>query len=105
MPNVHDIAARLEDAWRPQIVADANGFQLKVVRIEGEFPWHTHQAEDEVFLCLSGSFRIEQIGWPSPTLQEGDVYVVRRGVRHRPMADEPAFALLFERAETKQYGG
>ena len=102
--NVNELAQALKEPWKPVVAAEANGFQLKVVRLDGEFPWHVHEAEDELFYCLTGSFRIENEGTMSVTLSSGDTYVVPAGTRHRPVADEPAVALLFERAETKQYG-
>ena len=102
--NVNELAQSLKEPWKPVVAAEANGFQLKAVRLEGEFPWHAHEAEDELFYCLTGSFRIENEGAVSVTLSSGDTYVVPAGTRHRPVADQPAVALLFERAETKQYG-
>jgi mannose-6-phosphate isomerase-like protein (cupin superfamily) len=102
--NVIEIARSLTAPWEPQVVAEANGFQLKVVRLDGEFPWHVHQAEDELFHCLEGSFRIELEGGESVDLMPGDVYVVPAGRLHRPVAELPALAALLERAETKQYG-
>jgi len=102
--NVNELARSLKEPWKPVVAAEASGFQLKVVRLEGEFPWHTHEAEDELFCCLTGSFRIDNDGAMSVTLSSGDTFVVPAGTRHRPVADQPAVALLFERAETKQYG-
>lgn len=102
--NVNELALALREPWKPVVVAEANGFQLKVVRLHGEFPWHTHEAEDELFYCLSGSFRIEHEGEEGVELSPGDAHVVPAGTRHRPVSDEPAVALLLERAETKQYG-
>jgi quercetin dioxygenase-like cupin family protein len=102
--NVGRVAAGLTGPWLPEVVAEANGFQLKVARLHGEFPWHVHDVEDELFYCIEGSFRIEQVGDGSVTLSPGDVFVVPAGRRHRPVAGAPAVAMLFERAETKQYG-
>ncbi len=102
--NVGEVAAGLGGPWQPEVVAEANGFHLKVVRLEGEFPWHRHEEEDELFYCVEGRFRIEQIGAGSVTLSPGDVFVVPAGRRHRPVADEPSVAMLFERAETRQFG-
>jgi mannose-6-phosphate isomerase-like protein (cupin superfamily) len=102
--NVNEIAQSLREPWKPVVAAEANGFQMKVARLDGEFPWHVHGAEDELFYCLTGSFRIESEGAMSVTLSSGDAHVVPAGTRHRPVADQPATALVFERAETKQYG-
>lgn len=102
--NVHELALGLKEPWKPVPAAEVNGFQLKVVRLDGDFPWHTHEGEDELFLCLSGSFRIEIERAEPVTLSSGDAHVVPAGTRHRPVADHPAAALVFERAETKQYG-
>ncbi len=102
--NVNELAQSLKESWKPVVAAEGNGFQLKVVRLEGEFPWHAHEVEDELFYCLTGSFRIENEGAMPVTLSPGDAHVVLAGTRHRPVADQPAVALLFERAETQQFG-
>lgn len=100
---VNDIAKRLLEPWKPQDVVQVNEAVLRLARLDGTFPWHHHD-EDELFLCWSGTFRIEMEDQPSRQLTAGDLYVVPRGVRHRPVADEPAYALLLEKPETKQYG-
>jgi mannose-6-phosphate isomerase-like protein (cupin superfamily) len=105
MQNARAVAARLTEPWKPVVVGEANGFLMKVVRLEGVFPWHAHEREDEMFFCLQGSFRIEQDWAPHVELSEGDVFTVPAGRRHRPVAAQPAVAILFERSETKQYGG
>jgi mannose-6-phosphate isomerase-like protein (cupin superfamily) len=98
------VADRLEVAWQPVDVAVANDAILRMARLEGTFPWH-HHAEDELFLCWRGAFSIEQEGSPAVHLEAGELYVVPRGRRHRPVAEAgPAYALLIERPETKQYG-
>ena len=102
--NLEVAAAELTEPFKPVVVAESNGFETKVVRIHGDFPWHAHDAEDELFLCLSGTFDIELEDDPAVTLQQGDVFVVPAGLRHRPAASEPATAAVFEPAETKQYG-
>jgi quercetin dioxygenase-like cupin family protein len=104
MQNIREAASRLVDPWKPVVVGEANGFVLKIVRLEGPFPWHVHATEDELFCCVEGTFRIEQEWAPAAILEEGDVLTVRAGRRHRPVADRGAVALIFERSNTKQYG-
>jgi mannose-6-phosphate isomerase-like protein (cupin superfamily) len=101
--SINGIANRLLEPWKPQDVVEVNEAILRLARLDGTFPWHHHD-EDELFLCWSGRFRIEMEGRPSVVLTAGDLYVVPRGIRHRPVADEPAYALLLEKPETKQYG-
>jgi quercetin dioxygenase-like cupin family protein len=80
-----------------------NDAVVRVARLEGEFPWHHHD-EDELFLCWDGSFRIELEGDEAVELEAGDLFVVPRGTRHRPVAASTAHTLLLERPETEQYG-
>jgi quercetin dioxygenase-like cupin family protein len=97
-------AAALTLPFAPVDLARANEAMVRLARLEGEFPWHHHD-EDELFLCWSGSFRIEISGADPVELGQGDLFVVPAGVEHRPVADHgPAYALLLERPETKQYG-
>jgi quercetin dioxygenase-like cupin family protein len=104
MQNVKAMAARLSEPWKPTVVAEVGGFLMKVVKLHGTFPWHVHDAEDELFYCIQGGFRIEQEWAPDLALKEGDVVTIPAGRRHRPVADDPALAILFERAELSQYG-
>lgn len=101
--SIPDRLARLASPWQPDDVTTVNDAVIKVVRLHGAFPWHHHD-EDELFLCWDGSFRIEMRGRADVTLRPGDVFVVPRDTEHRPVADEPADAVLLERPDTLQYG-
>jgi len=89
--------------WSPKIVADLNGQQVKLAKVWGEFVWHHHDDEDELFMVLKGRLRMELRDrhiW----LEEGEILVVPRGVEHRPVAEEEVEILLFEPASTLNTG-
>jgi mannose-6-phosphate isomerase-like protein (cupin superfamily) len=95
--------ALFTEHWRPKIVGDLNGQQVKLVKFQGPFVWHHHDAEDELFLVVKGQFRMEfrdRHVW----LKEGEFLIVPHGVEHRPVADEEAHILLFEPATTLNTG-
>lgn len=102
--SIPDAIAALPGPWQPKDLVTANEAVVRVARLHGEFPFHVHDEEDELFLCWDGSFRIEVEGADPILLFPGDVFVVPKGTRHRPVADEPAHAVLVERIETRQYG-
>ena len=106
MKEVVDIAAVLAtitDPWKPRDLVRANDAIVRMARLKGEFPWHAHD-EDELFLCWEGAFRIDVEGRDAVTLQVGQLFVVPRGLRHRPVAEHEAVTLMLERPETLQYG-
>jgi len=93
----------IRDQWRPRVVAQLNGQELKLVKIAGVFPWHHHDDEDELFLVWRGLMTIEFRGH-TVELQPGEFCVVPRGVEHRTMADTEAEVLVFEPAQTRNTG-
>ena len=101
--SITDAARGLERPFEPADLVNVNDAIVRIAAIEGEFPWHHHD-EDELFLCWDGTFRIELEGAEPVTLRAGDLYVVPRGIRHRPVSDATAHTLLLERPETEQYG-
>ena len=87
--------ARFSDHWSPKVVAEMNDYQFKLVKIQGDFVWHNHADTDEVFIVLEGSMRIEfEDG--DVELSEGEMYVVPRGVNHKPYAEEECKVMLVE---------
>ena len=101
--NLAEKFGRFSEHWSPKIVAALNGQEVKLVKFRGEFVWHQHEREDELFLVVRGSFRMEFRDRSVP-LSEGEVLVVPRGVEHRPVAEEEVWVLLFEPAATLNTG-
>lgn len=89
--------------WSPKIVAELNGQQVKLAKLQGEFVWHTHEEEDELFLVVKGSFVMEYRD-RRIELREHEFLVVPRGTEHRPVAAEEVWVLLFEPATTLNTG-
>jgi mannose-6-phosphate isomerase-like protein (cupin superfamily) len=93
-----DVAERLSlfsDHWSPKVVARLNDYEIKVVKVQGEFTWHSHEDTDELFLVVQGQLTI-QLRDGDVTLGPGQLYVVPRGVEHCPLADGEVHAVLIE---------
>jgi mannose-6-phosphate isomerase-like protein (cupin superfamily) len=101
--NIEEKFQQIHEHWKPRIVAELSGQLVKLVKLMGEFTWHHHPNEDELFLVMKGRFRMEfreKHIW----LNQGDFIVVPRGVEHRPVAEEEAHVLLFEPTSTLNTG-
>ncbi|HEY0078435.1 MAG TPA: cupin domain-containing protein [Pyrinomonadaceae bacterium] len=93
-----------DEYWSPKIVGEINDAQVKLVKLKGEFVWHTHEAEDEMFLVVRGSLLIRLRDGDDVRLEEGEFLIVPRGVEHMPVAEEEAHVLLFEPKTTLNTG-
>ncbi len=101
--NLAEKFARFDEHWHPFIVAELNGQHVKLAKLEGDFVWHSHAAEDEMFLVVQGNLRIE-LRDGVVELSAGELCVVPRGVEHRPVADGLVHVMLFEPASTAHTG-
>lgn len=95
--------ASFDETWVPKIVGELNGQYVKIVKFQGEYVWHAHEQEDEMFLVLSGRMSIE-FRDSTIDLTLGEFCIVPRGVEHKPVAPELCHALLFEPATTRNTG-
>lgn len=106
MPRVaspKQIAASLTELWSPRVIAEVDDSYIKVAKVHGSLAWHSHDNEDELFLVLRGHLRIEMEIGPVE-LAEGEMFVVPKGVRHNPVADQECLLMLIERKTTQHTG-
>lgn len=101
--NLSKKLSRIADYWRPAIVGELNGQHVKLVKLKGEFLWHHHDEEDELFLVLAGRLRM-RFRDREVAVEPGEFIIVPRGVEHLPIADEEVHVLLFEPASTLNTG-
>ncbi|GAA6142641.1 cupin domain-containing protein [Hydrogenophaga sp. 5NK40-0174] len=97
-------ASQLTDTWSPRVVGAVDDAYVKVAKVHGTLAWHAHDDEDELFLVLKGHLRIELEGMDAVELNAGDMYVVPKGVRHNPVAENECLIMLFERKSTLHTG-
>ena len=95
--------ALFEDCWNPRAVGELNGQYVKLVKFKGEFVWHKHENEDEMFYVIKGKF-IMEFRDKTVKLNEGEFIIVPKGVEHRPVANEEVHVMLFEPASTLNTG-
>ena len=101
--NLHQKLSLFSDHWSPKIVGELNGQQVKLVKFKGEFVWHKHDNEDELFYVVKGSFTMEYRD-KTITIRENEFLIVPRGVEHRPVAEQEVSVMLFEPASTLNTG-
>lgn len=98
-----DKYAKFSEHWSPKIVARMNDYHFKIAKIQGEFIWHDHPATDEVFVVLKGQLQL-QFRDGSVTLNEGEMFVVPKGLEHKPVAEHECHILMVEPAGTVNTG-
>ena len=98
-----NIAALLVEFWSPRVIGEVNDTYIKVAKLHGSLAWHSHEEEDELFLVLKGRLRIELEG-STVELGEGEMFIVPKGVRHNPVAEEECQIMLIERKSTLHTG-
>jgi len=101
--NLADKFSKFTDHWNPRIVGELNGQHVKLAKLKGEFVWHSHDHEDELFLVIKGTLTMK-FRDKTVQLQEGEFLVVPKGVEHKPVADEEVSVLLFEPTSTLNTG-
>jgi mannose-6-phosphate isomerase-like protein (cupin superfamily) len=98
------IAAALTEYWSPRVVGEVDDSYIKVAKVHGSLCWHSHDNEDELFLILQGHLRIELEHAAAIELDEGEMFVVPKGVRHNPVAEQECLLMLIERKSTLHTG-
>jgi mannose-6-phosphate isomerase-like protein (cupin superfamily) len=101
--NITHKLGEFNDYWNPRIIGELNGQHVKAVKLKGEFVWHHHDHEDELFLVIKGKLRME-FRDRVEELNEGEFIIVEKGIEHRPVAEDEVHILLFEPAGTLNTG-
>lgn len=96
-------AAQLTEHWSPRVIGEVDEMYVKVAKVQGDLPWHSHANEDEMFFVLQGEFQLE-LERGMVVLREGELFIVPRGTPHRPIAEQECLLLLFERKSTQHTG-
>lgn len=102
--NLKDKFSLFSDHWSPKIAGTINDFHVKLVKLQGEFVWHHHDHEDELFLVVHGQLRINLRDQDAVVLDEGEFVIIPRGVEHQPVAEQECHIVLFEPAGTLNTG-
>lgn len=101
--NLEEKFSRFEEYWSPKIIGELNGQLIKIAKIKGEFIWHKHEHEDEFFMVVKGKIEIK-LPENDVQINEGEFFIVPRGVEHKPVAEKEAHIMMFEPATTVNTG-
>jgi len=101
--NISQKLAQFKDHWNPRIIGELNQQHVKLAKLKGEFIWHKHDDEDEMFLVLKGTLKIE-FRDRTETIQENEIIIVPKGVEHKPIAEQEVSIMLFEPVTTINTG-
>jgi mannose-6-phosphate isomerase-like protein (cupin superfamily) len=101
--NIPEKCNLIRDYWNPRIAGELNGQRIKLVKFKGEFVWHKHEHEDEMFLVVQGEFNME-LRDQTITIRENEFIIIPRGTEHRPVAEQEVSVMLFEPATTLNTG-
>jgi mannose-6-phosphate isomerase-like protein (cupin superfamily) len=101
--NLADKYKLFDEYWSPKLVGELNGQHVKIAKLRGEFIWHQHEGEDEFFMVIKGRLTI-RLREKEVVLEEGEFFIVPRGVEHMPVAEQEAHVLIFEPISTLNTG-
>jgi len=101
--NINEKFSLFNDHWSPKVISEMNGQEVKLAKVKGEFVWHDHANEDELFFIIKGILKLE-FRDKTITLHPGEMLVVPKGVEHKPIAEEEVWLMLIEPASTKHTG-
>ena len=102
--NIANALSSFNETWSPREVGDINEMQIKLVKLDGEFIWHTHDVEDELFWVINGQLRMELRGQDAVIVEPGEFVIVPHGVEHKPVAEMPCDVVLIEPKTTLNTG-
>ena len=101
--NIAQKLSKINDHWSPKIIGELNGQHVKLAKLNGEFVWHHHENEDELFMVIEGNLKIEFRN-KTVDLESGEICIIPKGVEHKPVAEKEVSVLLFEPASTLNTG-
>lgn len=102
--NLNEKFSLFDEHWSPKVIGELNGQHVKIAKIEGEFIWHSHENEDELFYVVQGRLVMKLRDREDVVLEPGDMFIVPRGVEHKPVAEGETHILMFEPASTVNTG-